>query len=327
MSFQAQRLQLLQIGKESTYGTPVAANKRLLSLKADLDPKFFQEEDLAEGVKASVGEIVGKEWGEIGLSGNAAYNDLAYLLSMLLCAPVIATPGGGTNSRTFTFTPSMTAADSFNSFTIQKGAVGDAAIVAGLRLDELELTIDPGKAGVDLKGKAIGKAISDGNAFTSNPTLIPKKSLNGKQVSVFLAADTGDLATSQVRPLEVKWSVKDRHTPVFSVDDTESSFENTVEKGFMSMAQLTFPKGSDTNGYLDDLRNSETKFLQIISTGPIIEGSIPYMLDITMPFNFASPKRQAKSDVACEVYDLKAVYDSTFGGALTAVLTLGITAL
>ncbi len=89
MALRPEILEVIQVGKETTLGTAVAANKKLLGLKWDFDPKIPVEIDRAQGTKSPVGTVVGKEHTEIGISGNASASDLLYLLATLLEAPTI----------------------------------------------------------------------------------------------------------------------------------------------------------------------------------------------------------------------------------------------
>jgi hypothetical protein len=319
-------LEILQWGIESTFGTAVDADLRPQSISIDLDPKIPTEEDRSQGFKSSTGVVVMKEHCEASIKGNASFNDLAYLFSTLLCEPVITTPVGGTNARLFTFFPSDTDADTFNSLTIQKGSSVGASEVPGCRMDELELTFVPDK-GVDMKGKLIGKAIEDGITMTASPTLIAKESISPRGISVYLATSEAGLAAGQINPLEGKWSMKNRHTPVFTLDASETSFDETVERGLMAAGQITVSQDSAANAYMTALRAGSKRFIKFVCRGSLIEGSLYNELRIIMPFNFREPKRNPKSDVHCGVYDLSSCYDETFGGSVKVEIQTTMTAL
>jgi hypothetical protein len=333
MAKQPSKLQLAQWGKESVYGTAVAADKRLKSLFVDIGYNILEEDEEGNAFKSITGSIIGKEYATVDVRGKAAYNDLLYLFPMLYCAPVITTPTDGILTRRWTFNPSMTAEDTFNSMTLQKGIAGDVSIVAGLRMNDLSLAFDPGKASVALTAKGFGKTATDGqSAFTASPTLINPYSISGKHIGMYIGTAAGSI-TTRIKPLMATYNISGRHTPVMTLDDTEDCFEDTVENGFAPGFRIVVPKGSDSNGYLADLRSSEKKFLKIECIGPQIEsvGSGPtvyyHRLEISMPINFRQPSREDQQDVHCAVFDAKAIYDATFAGTSKVVIDSELTAL
>src|SRR5687767_4552309 len=94
----------VQIGVESTYGTAVAANKTLPTLSLVLTRQLESKQFRAQGYKAP-GEVpIVKDFGSGTLSGPLNYTEIIYPLNTLVTG-VIATPGGGTASRTHTFSP------------------------------------------------------------------------------------------------------------------------------------------------------------------------------------------------------------------------------
>ena len=333
MALEPSKLQLFQIGKETTYGTAAAANKRLKSPVLSLGYNVLEEDEDGQAFMGPTGSIIGKEYATLNFSGKAAINDLLYFFAMHLCAPVITTPTDGVLTRRWTFNPTMAGENTFNSCTIEKGIAGDVSIISGCRINDMSLAFDPGKASVGFSAAGFGRKANDEQAsFTATPTLIAPYSMSGKMFSVYLGTAYNDI-TTRIKPLQTTWDSKGRHTPVFSGDDTEPCFEATVENGFSPSIKLIVPKGSVSNGYLTDLRASTTKFIKIEVISAQIESvgmgpTIYYQrLELSMPFNFREPTRDDQQDTHCHAFLCKGVYDANFGGTCKAVIDTQLTAL
>ncbi len=77
----------MQIGVETTAGTPVAANKKLLSISIIPGARPEAEAFRARGNKYASFVTLNKEWAEAKLEGKMTYNEILYLLISLLSQP------------------------------------------------------------------------------------------------------------------------------------------------------------------------------------------------------------------------------------------------
>ncbi len=327
-AFEPEILEILQIGVEGSYASAASADKRLQAVKARFSPKIPTERIMGQGSKSPTGVVVGKEHTEIPISGVAALNDLAYLFSMLLETPTITTPMGGTLTRLWEYEPDTHGADDFSSFTFEKGFSGGTANgrVAGVLADSLELTFTPEKS-VDFTGNLFGKEREGGITLTSSPDTIPQIVLDPRGIDVFVADSEGGLSGGQIKPLQAKWSVKDRLGRVFTLDSAEPSFEDAVERAFYPMGQLIVRANSDSEAYLDELRASATKFIQYLWTGANIEGSLFFSLSIVMPFAFENPEEGDNQEAHVHTFDLCGVDNADFDGSVKVSLHTTLTAL
>src|SRR5678815_72664 len=110
----------VQVGVETTPGTPVAANKLLPSMSLTLSPEIDNKEYRAQGWKMSTANKIIHFDGGGTLSGPLNYSEIVYLLNTIVTG-VITTPAGGTNSRKHKFSPTATGTDAFKTLTIQEG--------------------------------------------------------------------------------------------------------------------------------------------------------------------------------------------------------------
>lgn len=115
--------EVVQIGVEAlaTPGTAVAATKLLQAMEIDIRPAAEIDVYGPMGQKYPTVSILNKEWAEGDIRGKPTYTEMVYPLASVLTDPVISTPGGGTLTRDWDFSPSSSAPDSFRTFTVEKG--------------------------------------------------------------------------------------------------------------------------------------------------------------------------------------------------------------
>lgn len=113
----------IQIGQESTRGTGVAATKKLigaLSMTPQIARHRPQDEDgtLAEFVRQrDVGQM-----SRLSYQGDATFEQIIDFFAMTLKGGVTpSTPDGATDARLWTFTPSITASNAHDSYTVEYG--------------------------------------------------------------------------------------------------------------------------------------------------------------------------------------------------------------
>lgn len=112
-----------QVGIESTPGTAVSANKRLLCTSIEnLRPEIPSQNFRTYGSKASTSVVRGKGHGVAGVTAAMNPWDMAYLLATGLCSPTITTPGGATNTRNHAFKMRNFHPDTIDTLTIDKGS-------------------------------------------------------------------------------------------------------------------------------------------------------------------------------------------------------------
>lgn len=144
MTGRATALQLVQFGKESTAGTAVACTKMFQNVGLDFTPAGDAfTEFTAQGQRAPSIVAPGREWTDVGLSGMLDYmEDLYLLLSLKTATPSTVTTG----VYSWVITPSLSAEDTFNTYTLQKGTPQHAAQVAYAALKEYGINWTKDKA-------------------------------------------------------------------------------------------------------------------------------------------------------------------------------------
>jgi hypothetical protein len=318
---------ILQIGKETTFGSAAAANRQIFSADCDIDPNIPVTKVMGQGRSSPVGVVIAKEFTKVGLKGEAAFDDMLYIWDCSLKAAAITTPGGATNTRRWTYTPATTSIDTINSLTVQYGdGTINASEVAGVQFDSIELDFKPDKT-ISFKADGYGKSITDGATMTGSPTAVTLRTMSPRNIDVYLNDDFGDIGTTQIKPAEMKFQLKDRFTPFFALNSSDTSFEANVIKSLSPTAQIVVPHDSDSNAYMTALKEGVPYYLSIVVTGALIEGAFYYTMTINMPVHFEKNARGPNQDTHCATYDLMGFYDTTADYALKVIHDTQRTAL
>src|SRR6476469_9047878 len=94
-----------QIGLESTYGTQVAADKKLTAMNIALSPAAEVDVYGPMGQKFDTLSILNREWATADISGKPTFTEIVYPLSSVLTTAALTTPATGVTARLWTFTP------------------------------------------------------------------------------------------------------------------------------------------------------------------------------------------------------------------------------
>lgn len=318
---------ICNIGVETTSGTAVAANKRLSGLMIDPQPKTDIKRYRGTGYKFGTVATLNKEWVEAGLSGPITYTEIVYLLSSLLDVATITTPDGGTNARTWTFTPSSTAADAPKTYTVEIGDATRAQEFAYGLVNALTLTF--GRDGAELSGTMLGQALTDGITLTSNPTAIALVPVFPTHTVVKVADTAAGLsgASALTRVVSAEWSMTDRYgTPSFL--DGTTTWGVHVETEPTAKMKLKLASDSTGMGLLTQMRAGSTKFISIKATGAIAEAAIPYSLTIQGAGKVtADPKISDEEGIRCTEWEFDLFHDATWDKATEIAVTNLLSAL
>lgn len=309
----------VQLGVESTPGTSVAANKKLLSTSIETKVKADINSFRPMGTKFSTTEILGKEWAEFDIEGQGSYQDTSYLLSSCLAysAPVQITTTG---AYTWTFAPSSTSDDTVKTYTIEHGSSVRAHKLTNALLTEIEY--DFSRDGVEIKGSGIGQKITDGITLTSTPTSIAEKPMLPTDVDVYLDTTSAGLGTTKLtRALNANIKVTDRFGPVWVLNSANTSFVSTIETEPKAEFTVMVEADSQGMGLLSDMRSTTTKFIRVSATSADnagTSGSNKY----SFQWDFAAKVKEIgdfsdEDGIYAIEWTFDMVHDPTWGKAMT----------
>jgi hypothetical protein len=320
--------QLLQVGRETTPGTAVAANKLLpsLMLTTGIDGTFTEVR--SSGYKYPADEVIGKEWATSKISGAPTYDELTYLLASVLMRPTPATVE--TTGRAWTFAPSSSSEDTVATYTVEQGSAVRAGKYAYGIVTELSLKGDREK--VEVSGSMMGTLYTDGITLTAAPTAVPLVPMFPKEFDVFIDPDSGDLGTTKMtRVLAWEVNIRNRFGPLWVVDSSKTSWLAHIEQPIDASVKLTMEADAQGMGLLTQMRNSALRFMRLSAVSPTLAGDTaePYSMVWDFALNVkGTPKEISDKDgVYALDWEFGIVHDGTWGKAHECVLTNVTTAL
>lgn len=307
-------LQGVQVGVETTPGTPAAANKRLMNSNVILRPQPRVSGFRAAGSKVETHITQAKELGAFGLEmPSIGYNDLAYWLSSLLRV--------ATGTWTFDLTPF--GADSIKTLTLEGGSATRAERMAHCVLSDLEFRFTETEASAS--GSGFGAKREEGATITPTPTKLAAVGVSPKDVSVLVGTNVAGLAEID-NPLETRFGIRGRHRPGVYLN-SDPSLSGHVERAPELSSSLVLVHDSVGAGYMADLRASTQRVMRILCSGPTV-GLDTYSLQISFPFTFREADPGDMNDEYVSTFRLGPDYEATdFDSAVEIVLDNTVTAL
>ena len=219
------------------------------------------------------------------------YNLLFWASMAIDGSPAIATPAGGTNARTFTFSRDVSS-DSLKSATLYGNDPNVKMFqIAGAMADELAVEMTTGEDGGSITQAANGRGLfptSLGSAptaptATNAPMLIPGLS----QLWIDSSSAIGTTEIADARLVGASFTIPTGVTYKYNAQGPSSTLGYAATGRTKQPATLDLSvEFFDTDEY--DLWNSDTQLkTRLRLNGPIIEGSLRHyvQLDIYGPFN------------------------------------------
>ena len=328
MAERASVSQHIQIGVETTPGTSVAASKQLRSIGFTPSPKVTVEQFRPAGQKYISLAILGEEWVEATMDGNAVYDELVYPMSSLLgAATVTAGTAGNTASNSWKFKPQGSQADNAKTFTIEHGDPNSRADkFVGALVTDTQFTMDRTK--FTLTGTLLGQNLTDGITMTATPAQLPLVPILPSKLNVWIDPTAAALGTTKMsRVLSLDWHMTNKYGPVWPLDSTQQSYAATVELVPTLTGSIVLEADVAGMGLLQNLRSGSTVYIRVGAVGPIIPTctSATYAFTLDLAAQIINTTGFSDSNGVYAIgWDFACVQDSTMdtgtGGSM--ILTL-----
>lgn len=316
--------QSVQLGVETTPGSPVAATRRLGSVGFAISPQAEINARRPIGQKYSSLQVLGQEWSEAEIEGGPVYTELPYLFASLLSTPVVTQIMDGstaTGAYRWVFDTNSFGDDNPKTFTIEQGSSVRAHRVSNAIISELSL--EWSREEIELGGTAIARAIEDGVTLTAGATQLEQVPVKPTDLSIYLDNSSAQIGTTKLlRNLSGEFSVSDRFVPLWVVDRAQPSFVTTIEGEPEVEFSLTLEADAQGMQSLQAMRAGQTRFLRIEAVGPVIyAGTTPVrhtmLLDIAG--QVSEPDEFSDEDGVYAIgWTFGAVHDPTWGKAMRA---------
>ena len=222
---------LVQIGKETTRGTAVAATRRLL-LKGDATYRFMEEFDMMDGqmhgtlARATVAPVLTRNGTEFDIVTDVDFDQiLAFCLSGLKGVVTPTTPGTG-EGRLWTFTPPAAADPLPETYTLEYAERNFAATPDELSLEApyaftTEIELGGGNDGIpQLRVKMVARETTL-TASTASLTLPTVEFPAQARWAVYIDGTWANLGTTQItgQVLGLTWRFSDFLRPDYYLDN------------------------------------------------------------------------------------------------------------
>jgi hypothetical protein len=272
-----------QLGIESTHGTKVAATKTLQMLALEMGPNL--DFKIFDGMarRFTVASAINKNMTVGKLAGKLNFTEIVYPLSSIWGAPTITTPGGGTISRKWLWTPPLSGVIDPKSLTYENGDANRAERFGyGIcPMVSMELVRE---GDCQFESVVWGQDMVDPFTLTAALSPVPQIPIVGKYISIYADNTSGGLGgTKLLRVFNAKFGYADAWNVIWPMDRAQTSFATHID-GATPKPTLVLSVMADVAGwglYADALANT-TKYIRLEAIGPIIEAAIPYTYNIDM---------------------------------------------
>ena len=320
--------QSVQIGVESTSGTPVAAGTRLQAIGIEPSPEVEMDEFRPMGQKYRAITTLGKEWVTADVSGRGSYTELVYLLSSVVGTAVVTNPGAAL-AYNWQFLPESFDDDVPSTFTVEHGSSVRADRFAYGILTEFGMTFN--RTNIEVSGSMMGRALEDNITLTGAPTSVDLVPIIPTQVSVYMDDLQVNLGTTKLsRAISAEFNLGSRFAGVWVLDAANPQYVNHIETEPDLTLGLTVQADAAGMALLDTMRTGDTKYIRIEATGGTdsIESGADYTFTLDLAAKVTDTQGFSDEDGVYAIgFDFVGVHDSGWGQAYEFNLLNTISAL
>lgn len=323
MTLPATVFQGIQIGVESTAGTAVAANKKLLATSIIPSPRVETKPFRAMGNKYASFATLNKEWAGLNIQGAPTYNEIVYLLSSLLhyAAP---TQQGATAAYKWTFVSNTSASDVGKTFTIEQGDANSAWRVAGAKISGL--TFNFSRNEITVSGNGVGFAFETGRTITAAPTALSPVPILPTHVKFYMEDTQAALAGADAltNSFSMEYSLTDKFGLAWAMGQNPEAVEGEPN----ASGRIVVATDTAGMGLIATLRSAGTKWFRIEATGAQIASPYNHKLTIDFPAQIENVNDPTNLDNVYTVeFGLLPIHDATWGKSVNIEVITNVSAL
>ena len=315
--------QTVQVGKETTPGTGVAAGKLLQYTSFDLDPTVETIAFRPAGSKVNSTVLPGKDFTAIDINGQGSYSEIVYVLSSLL-KDVTATTVD-TTGKQWLYAPAARTEDTKARYTIEQGSATRAGKATYGMVTGCEITWNRSE-GMTLTGAGMAQQYQDNIALTGSPTTVEEAPVLPTHLNVYVNDTFGALGTTKLtRDFNAVWRCNDTVGPVWVLNSANASFVSDVELAPTVQMQLTAEADTAGMAFMTAVRAGATKFIRLEAMSTVLAGASTafYKIWIDGAFKVSEVGGFDDSDgVKVIDWTLDAVTDSTFSATAYQSITV-----
>jgi hypothetical protein len=238
--------QQIQIGKETTPGTPVSASKLLDAFTWTFGGKPTTKQFRGTGRQYPSASALLTEMSGGKISGPLDYAQSVYPVSSLFGAATITSHAGTTTVKDWKWTPPLTGSYAANAitYTLQQGDNIDAEQYAFAVFTGWGYSFTR-KQEAQISGDWMSQTFTDGITLTSSPTAVVQEPAVGANFNLYLDATSANIGTTQLTdPLKCDFAASDYYDGYWPINRANSSYTGIVDKEKKNELKFTLQANS-----------------------------------------------------------------------------------
>ena len=315
--------QTVQIGKETTPGTGVAAGKLLQYTGFDLDPQIETVAFRPMGSKVNSAILPGKDYTNFSITGQGSYQELPYIMSGLLVDGVITTVD--TSGKQHLYEPTNRTETTKARYTIEQGSATRAGKVTYGMITGAELTFNR-ESGLQISGSGMAQQYQDNIALTGSPTTVTEAPVLPTHLNVYVNSSFATIGTTKLtRDFNAVWRCNDVVGPVWPINSANASYASDVELAPTIECELTAEADTAGMAFLTNVRAGSTVYVRLEALSTVLAGAATafYKIWIDGAYKVSSMGGFDDSDgVKVINWTLTGVSESTFSATAFTRVTI-----
>lgn len=263
--------QAVQLGKETTPGTGVAASKLLQYTSFDLDPNIDTVEFRPMGSKIDGTILPGKDFTNFSLTHQGSYQELPYLFSNLL---IDATPTTvDTSGKQWLYEPTNRTENTRARYTIEQGSAVRAGKATFGVVNGIEVTLNR-ESGFGITGSGFAQQYQDNITLTGAPTTILETPILPTHLNVYVNTSFATIGTTKLtRDFNAVWRCNDIVGQVWPINSANASYASDVE--IVPTVEMELQAMTDTAGmaFLGYIRAGTTVYVRLEAISTVLAGA------------------------------------------------------
>ena len=284
MTARASVNQIVQLGKETVRGTPVACSKLLSAWDWTFGVKTTTKQFTGTGRKYPSASAQLTEMSEGKIAGHGDFAALIYPLSSIYGPAATALVGTSTTVTGWTFLPPIAGAAAPITFTVQQGnSVDDSQQYAYVIFSGWGYSFDR-KQEVTITGDWFSQSLLDAITPTASPTNIALLPMTGAQCNVYLDTTSAGLGTTLLTDLmKLDFKASNYYSQYWPINRAAASFTTHIDMLPKCELKLTLTANTQAMALRTAYLQTDTirAYVSVNITGPQIDGVHPTNAQMT----------------------------------------------
>jgi hypothetical protein len=303
----------VQIGKETTPGTGVAAGKLLQYIGFALAPNLEMNTFMPMGSKTASAVTPGKDWSTLTIDGKGSYSEIVYVLSGLL-KDVTATTVD-TTGKQWLYEPLNRSEETHARYTIEEGSSVRAGKATYGVVTDMTLTYNR-TDGLSVSGSVFSQNYQANITLTATPTTIEEAIVLPTHLNVYSNDTFGAIGTTKLtRDFNAEFSIGGFTSSVWPINSANASYISDVDLAPDVSCKLRCSADSQGEAFLTAARAGATKFIRLEAKSTVLAGAATAFYSLTVDFAAKVneyPGFDDEEGLKVVEVGLTPVYDSTF---------------